>query len=78
MTYSQAYREGVAEEMAADERIFVMGTDILLRGGHFAQVAGLGERFGRGASARCADLRGRDGRGRCRRRRFAVCARLST
>jgi pyruvate/2-oxoglutarate/acetoin dehydrogenase E1 component len=46
MTYSQAYRAGLAEEMADNERIFVIGTDILLRGGHFAQVAGLGEKFG--------------------------------
>ena len=46
LTYSQAYREGLAEEMAANSGIFVMGTDILLRGGHFAQVLGLGERFG--------------------------------
>ena len=45
-TYSQAYRAGLAEEMAKNERIFVMGTDILYRGGHFAQVLGLGERFG--------------------------------
>jgi acetoin:2,6-dichlorophenolindophenol oxidoreductase subunit beta len=45
-TYSQAYREGLTEEMAKNERIFVMGTDILYRGGHFAQVLGLGERFG--------------------------------
>jgi pyruvate/2-oxoglutarate/acetoin dehydrogenase E1 component len=46
LTYSQAYRAGLAEEMADNELIFVMGTDILLRGGHFAQVLGLGERFG--------------------------------
>jgi pyruvate/2-oxoglutarate/acetoin dehydrogenase E1 component len=46
LTYSQAYREGVAEEMAANEKIFIMGTDIVLRGGHFAQVFGLGEKFG--------------------------------
>jgi acetoin:2,6-dichlorophenolindophenol oxidoreductase subunit beta len=46
LTYSQAYREGVAEEMAANEKIFIMGTDILMRGGHFAQVFGLGEQFG--------------------------------
>jgi pyruvate dehydrogenase E1 component beta subunit len=46
LTYSQAYREGVAEEMAANEKIFIMGTDIVLRGGHFAQVLGLGEQFG--------------------------------
>jgi acetoin:2,6-dichlorophenolindophenol oxidoreductase subunit beta len=46
LTYSQAYREGLTEEMTKNERIFVMGTDILYRGGHFAQVLGLGERFG--------------------------------
>jgi pyruvate dehydrogenase E1 component beta subunit len=45
-TYSQAYRAGLSEEMAKNERIFVLGTDILYRGGHFAQVLGLGERFG--------------------------------
>jgi acetoin:2,6-dichlorophenolindophenol oxidoreductase subunit beta len=46
LTLSQAYRAGVREEMARDERIFIMGTDILLRGGHFAQVKGLGDEFG--------------------------------
>jgi pyruvate dehydrogenase E1 component beta subunit len=46
LTYSQAYREGLAEEMADNPEIFVLGTDILMRGGHFAQVLGLGERFG--------------------------------
>ncbi len=46
LTYSQAYRAGLAEEMTGNDRIFVLGTDILLRGGHFAQVLGLGEKFG--------------------------------
>src|SRR3990170_6882547 len=46
LTLSQAYKEGVREEMAQDDRIFIMGTDILLRGGHFAQIKGLGEAFG--------------------------------
>jgi len=46
LTYSQAYRAGLAEEMTSNDLIFVLGTDILLRGGHFAQVFGLGERFG--------------------------------
>jgi pyruvate/2-oxoglutarate/acetoin dehydrogenase E1 component len=45
-TYSQAYRAGLSEEMAKNDRIFVMGTDLLYRGGHFAQVLGLGETFG--------------------------------
>jgi acetoin:2,6-dichlorophenolindophenol oxidoreductase subunit beta len=46
MTLSQAYQAGVTEEMARDERIFVMGTDLYERGGHWAQVKGLGQRFG--------------------------------
>ncbi|MBV9793262.1 MAG: alpha-ketoacid dehydrogenase subunit beta [Actinobacteria bacterium] len=46
LSYSQAYRAGLAEEMEANPGIFVMGTDIFLRGGHFAQLLGLGERFG--------------------------------
>src|ERR1700689_5827441 len=46
LTHSQAYRAGLTEEMTANDTIFVMGTDIFLRGGHFAQVAGLGEQFG--------------------------------
>jgi pyruvate/2-oxoglutarate/acetoin dehydrogenase E1 component len=48
MTYSTAYREGVQEEMARDDTIFVLGTDLFERGGHFAQVKGLGEEFGHG------------------------------
>ena len=46
LTYSQAYRDGVREEMARDSRIFVMGTDLFIRGGHWAQVKGLGQEFG--------------------------------
>lgn len=46
LTYSEAFREGVAEEMEHDPTIFVLGTDLYLRGGHFAQFKGIGERFG--------------------------------
>lgn len=46
MTLSQGYRAGVREEMTRDPSIFIMGTDIFIRGGHFAQVLGLGEEFG--------------------------------
>lgn len=46
ITLSQAYRSGVTEEMARDDSIFIMGTDIFLRGGHFAQVKGLGQIYG--------------------------------
>lgn len=46
LTYSAAFREGVKEEMERDERIFVLGTDLAERGGHFAQVKGLAAIFG--------------------------------
>lgn len=45
-TFSTAFRQGVQEEMARDENIFVLGTDLFERGGHFAQVKGLGQEFG--------------------------------
>jgi pyruvate/2-oxoglutarate/acetoin dehydrogenase E1 component len=47
ITYSAAFREGVREEMARNDRVFVLGTDLFHRGGHFAQVLGLGQEFGR-------------------------------
>lgn len=46
VTYGQAFQLGLAEEMERDDSIFVMGTDLLDRGGHWGQVTGLGERFG--------------------------------
>ncbi len=46
ITLSQAFQQGMREEMTRDERIFVLGTDLLPRGGHWGQVTGLGEEFG--------------------------------
>jgi pyruvate dehydrogenase E1 component beta subunit len=37
---------GLREEMERDETIFVLGTDLYIRGGHWAQVKGLGSEFG--------------------------------
>jgi acetoin:2,6-dichlorophenolindophenol oxidoreductase subunit beta len=45
-TYSTAYQAGMREEMARDGTIFVLGTDLFERGGHFSQVKGLGPEFG--------------------------------
>lgn len=45
-TYSQAFAQGMREEMARDDRIFALGTDLYDRGGHFGQVFGLGKEFG--------------------------------
>ena len=47
LSVGQAFQQGLAEEMERDPRVIVMGTDLFLRGGHFAQVKGLGDRFGR-------------------------------
>lgn len=46
VTLSQGYQQGVSEEMERDPTIFVMGTDLYERGGHWAQVKGLGAKFG--------------------------------
>lgn len=46
LTYAQAYREGLSEEMERDERVFVVGTDVVGLGGHFGQVTGLAAVFG--------------------------------
>ena len=41
MTFTTAAREGLAEEMARDPRIFVVGEGIGVRGGNFNTTAGL-------------------------------------
>lgn len=46
ITYAQAYQTTMREEMERDGRIFILGTDLYERGGHFAQVKGLGPEFG--------------------------------
>lgn len=45
-TLSRAYRDGLADEMTRDDSIVVFGTDLYERGGHWAQVTGLGPQFG--------------------------------
>lgn len=45
-TLGQAFQRGLREEMERDPTIFVMGTDLYERGGHWGQVAGLGREFG--------------------------------
>ena len=62
VTVGQAFQQGVREEMERDKRIFVIGTDLFRRGGHFGQVKGLGELFGK--------QRVRDTRRSPRRRRW--------
>ncbi len=46
ITFSEATLEAMAEEMARDERVFVMGEDIARQGGIFGQFKGLPQQFG--------------------------------
>ena len=46
ITYLEAIRQGLWEEMEADPRVFVLGEDVGAYGGAFKVTAGLQERFG--------------------------------
>lgn len=46
ITFAEATREAMEEEMARDPRVFLMGEDIAKQGGIFGQFKGLPERFG--------------------------------
>ncbi len=46
ISYAEALREAMAQAMAADERVFLMGEDIGVYGGAFGVTQGLIERFG--------------------------------
>jgi pyruvate/2-oxoglutarate/acetoin dehydrogenase E1 component len=48
LTYSAAFGEGVFEEMSTNPDIFVIGTDLVNRGGHWAQIRGLAQLVGPG------------------------------
>ncbi len=45
-TYVEAIRQGIREEMAADDRVFVLGEDVAVYGGAFKVTAGLLKEFG--------------------------------
>jgi pyruvate dehydrogenase E1 component beta subunit len=46
ITYGQAVRDALAEEMRRDERVFVMGEDVGVYGGAFKITKGLWDEFG--------------------------------
>lgn len=46
ITYAQAIREAMCEEMRADENVFLMGEDVGLYGGAFGVSAGMFDEFG--------------------------------
>jgi len=45
-TYVEAIRQGIWEEMEADERVFILGEDVGIYGGAFKVTEGMLERFG--------------------------------
>lgn len=47
VTYLEAIRQGLAEEMELDDRVFMLGEDIGAYGGAFKVTEGLQERFGK-------------------------------
>jgi 2-oxoisovalerate dehydrogenase E1 component beta subunit len=46
LTYVEAIRQGLWEEMERDERVFILGEDVGVYGGAFKVTAGMLERFG--------------------------------
>ena len=52
ITYAEALREAIREEMRADERVFIMGEDINAYGGSYTVTRGLLDEFG---AMRCRD-----------------------
>jgi pyruvate/2-oxoglutarate/acetoin dehydrogenase E1 component len=46
LTLAQAFQQGLREEMTRDQTIFLLGTDLYVRGGHWAQAKGIGAEFG--------------------------------
>ena len=46
ITYREAIRDAIAEEMRRDERVFVMGEDVAIYGGAYQATKGLLEEFG--------------------------------
>src|ERR1700704_732432 len=46
VTYLEALREGLREEMARDERVFILGEDVGIYGGAFKVTEGFIEQFG--------------------------------
>ena len=46
ITYAEAIREALCEEMRADPRVFLLGEDIGIYGGAFGVTKGMGQEFG--------------------------------
>jgi len=51
LTYGEAVREALAEEMRRDPRVFLIGEDVAEAGHPFKVLTGLVEEFGKSASS---------------------------
>ena len=58
ITYLEAVREALSQEMRRDAEVFLLGEDIGVYGGAFGVTRGMLEEFGAGTGARHAHLRG--------------------
>ena len=56
ISYLEAIREALFEEMRRDPKVFVLGEDVGAYGGAFGVTAGIVRRVRRGALPRYADL----------------------
>ena len=77
VTYREALRRALDEELARDERVFLMGEEIGRFEGSYKVTAGLWKKYGPQARARDADLRGGLRRRRHRRGDARPAARSS-
>ena len=59
VTYREALRRALDEELDRDESVFLMGEEIGRFEGSYKVTAGLWQKYGAEARARDADLRGR-------------------
>ena len=78
LTFAQAVREALAEEMRRDSRVCILGEDVAEAGTPFKVLSGLVEEFGDSACDRHADLRSGIHRRGCGRGDDRTCVRWST
>ena len=75
LTYRDAIKEALFEEMLRDRRVIFYGEDVADYGGAFKATKGLLEAFGRRARVQHADLRGRASAARPSARPWSGCGR---
>ena len=68
ITYAEAIREALCEEMRADPRVFLLGEDIGIYGGAFGVTKGMVQEFGGERVRDTPSLRARHHRRRGRAR----------